>query len=839
MAEGCPPRATLESFTAGSMAESERAAVEAHLARCLACAEELEQLTRAQLDRLVGQRGSRPALRPATSPVLDTVMRRAAEGEGSAPRLDPERVLTILDPPAAEGALGAFAGYDILEIAGRGGMGVVLKARDRTLDRVVAIKVMFPTSGADESFSDRFLDEARAVAAIHHDHVVTVHHAGMAKGLAYLVMPFHVEGTLEGHLARAPKLAPIEVARVGLQLARALVAMHARKILHRDIKPSNVLLEHGLKRVRLADFGLAQTRNVTTEQFASGASRREETQSATEDSGHARSRLTPAATNFGKRTVAGTPHYMSPEQARGEPMDARSDLFGLGAVLFQMATGQTLYAGESSKEVLRAATRGGIKPVREVAPAVPAALAAIIDRLVARRPEDRFASAEEAAVELEQLVNSEQRIRIWVKRAAVAALAACVVAGVGVAVLDASGRTAILNTLLCERTGDAYYIRGRFGTYARLGDALGNARANEVVEVRFSGERLMNPFQTGGKPLTIRAANGFTPVLVATNNGQPLLLVDAPLALEGLTLWRSAPTASFAPLISVENAPLHLLNCRIIRSRFQGQNILVWGKPRLAAMNEGQPQQLYRAMLAFQHGSSGHFRNCVVAGTQASAIGLRASPAQPTRVFAEHSLFVSDRTVFMKPEPETSVNLEFSRNVFVTGALLDLDESGPVKGIAATWVDCLVDRAQGALLRMNQAYDGESLRALDWRETNVVYAGRGSFVVNRRRRALDSEAEWNEFMRLSANSHRLLDRQAFPETVVRSSLRLSAVDLDLETLRAANLVPARFDLAIIGEGEAYENFRRSAEYRAWRKQARAAAQEWKKNQRQNSPARLR
>src|SRR5262249_39706539 len=156
--------------------------------------------------------------------------------------------------------LGTFAGYDILDIAGRGGMGVVLRARDRTLDRIVAIKVLCPTGHRDETFAARFLEEARAVAAIHHDHIVTVHHAGLAKGLAYLVMPFHAGGTLENLLTDRSRLAPTEVARLGLQLARALEATHARSILHRDIKPSNVLLEDGLNRVRLADFGLAQSR---------------------------------------------------------------------------------------------------------------------------------------------------------------------------------------------------------------------------------------------------------------------------------------------------------------------------------------------------------------------------------------------------------------------------------------------------------------------------------------------------------------------------------------------------------------------------------------------------
>lgn len=829
MAEECPAHAALESFAAGSMAESKRAELEAHLARCLSCAEELERMTRAQLDLLVGHRGPMVALPPATSAVLDTVMRQAAESGGASTRPEPDRVLGILDAPEEEGALGTFAGYVILEIAGRGGMGVVLKARDRTLDRVVAIKVIFPAGTSDDSFSARFLEEARAVAAIHHDHIVTVHHAGMAKGLAYLVMPFHAEGTLERQLARTPIIAPMDVARAGLQLARALEATHARGILHRDLKPSNVLLEDGLKRVRLADFGLAQVRAAP---WTAAAGRRSGFTTSIPDTASS----FPACSQSGvgppqskTRTVAGTPHYMSPEQARGEAIDARSDLFGLGAVLFQMATGQTLYEGESSKEVLRAAALCELKPVREVASNVPAALAAMIDRLLAKRPEERFPSAEEVAGELERFINAEHRVRLWAKRAAVTALAACLVVGAAMIVLDWSGRTAVINTILSRRTGDAYYINGRFGTYARLPDALTAARANEIIEMRFSGERLMDPFQVGGKPLTIRAAKGFAPVLVATNNGQPLILVDAPLTLEGLTIWRRGPVANFAALISVENAPLHLLNCRLIRSRFQGHDILVYG--RLRRMPPGDPP-LYRALLGFQHGSAGYLRNCVVAGTQAAAIALRASTNEPARIEAENNLFVIDRTFSMRPEAETGVDLKLARSVLVTGALLDLDETGPVTGIEVSWNDCLVDRTQGSLIRVNQAHLG----ALEWKETNVVYAGQGAFVINRRRRALDSEAGWNELLRLKTNSHRLIDRQVFPETCVRSSLRLSAADLDPGSLREANIGVTQFNSAVIGEGRPYEKFRRSSDYRQWQKQVQTAVQEWQQRRAASAPA---
>ncbi len=835
MAEGCPARAVLGSFAAGGMAESECAEVEAHLAHCLACAEELERLTRAQLDLLVGQRGSKTALRPATSPVLDTVMRRAAEGEGSSSRLETEHVLALLDPPAAEGTLGAFAGYDVLEIAGRGGMGVVLKARDRTLDRLVAIKVIFPTGSADESFSARFLDEARAVGAIHDDNVVTVHHAGMAKGLAYLVMPFHVQGTLEGHLARAPKLAPMDAARVGLQLARALVAMHARKILHRDIKPSNVLLEHGLKRVRLADFGLAQARDVTTEQFASGASRREEARNPMEPSGENPGGFTSAARNLGPRTVAGTPHYMSPEQARGEAIDARSDLFGLGAVLFQIATGQTLYAGESSREVLRAATQGEPKPVREVVPEVPPRLAAIIDRLLAKRAEDRFASAQEVAGELERFINSEHRVRMWAKRAAVGSLAACLALSAAVVALDWNGQTAIINSLLCRRSGDTYYIRGRFGTYGRLPEVVAAARPHAIIEARFSGEQVIDSFRTGGKPLTIRAAKGFKPILVAVNNAQPMILVDAPLTLEGLTLWRRATRPQFALLISVEKAPLHLLNCRVIRSVHQGQDVLVWGKLRVYALNEPQLRQPFRNLLGFQQGSAGYLRNCLIAGSRASAFGLRASTNEPTRVEAENNLLVMDTTFAMKPEWETRVDLRFAHSVLVTGALLDLDETGPVTGIAATWEDCFVDRTDGALVRVNQSHDGALLGALQWKETNIIYAGRGAFVSNRGRARLDSEDGWNRFLRLPPDSHRLVERQAIAETIVRSALTLNTSDLDPETLREMNAGRTLFNPAFVGEGRPYQEFRHSPGYREWQERVRASVRDWENRRAPKAP----
>jgi Protein kinase domain len=248
MADDCPDRSVLESYAHGQLPDESHGKVETHLNDCLICAEAIEQLTRAELNLLVcpAQSPDPATMPPHRSPVLDRVMRVATETPATCatPTESPwEDLRRILDPPVKQGDLGSFAGYDILEIAGRGGMGVVFKAWDRTLQRIVALMVILPRRSSDLTIAARWLEEARTVAALQHDHIVAVHHAGMAKGLPFLLMPFHAEGTLERCLKARKILPPPDVVQVGLQLARALAATHARGILHRDIKPSNVLLE--------------------------------------------------------------------------------------------------------------------------------------------------------------------------------------------------------------------------------------------------------------------------------------------------------------------------------------------------------------------------------------------------------------------------------------------------------------------------------------------------------------------------------------------------------------------------------------------------------------------
>jgi serine/threonine protein kinase len=276
-----------------------------------------------------------------------------------------EERLEFLDPPTGPGHLGRFGPYEVLGLLGRGGMGVVLKAFDPALHRLVAIKVLAPELATSATARQRFAREARAVAAIVHDHIVAIHAVDSWNGLPYLVMPYVPGRSLQERINANGPLGVMEVLRIGIQTASGLAAAHARGVIHRDIKPSNILLENGVERVKITDFGLAR---------------------AADDA---------SLTQSGY--LAGTPQYMAPEQARGEPIDPRADLFSLGSVLYAACTGRSPFRAETTMGVLRRVCDDTPRPIREVNPDVPDWLAAIIDRLLAKDPADRFATAAEVA----------------------------------------------------------------------------------------------------------------------------------------------------------------------------------------------------------------------------------------------------------------------------------------------------------------------------------------------------------------------------------------------------------------------------------------------------------
>ncbi len=289
---------------------------------------------------------------------------RNGEREGATPSGREPENLAFLSPPTRADSLGRIAHYEVLQVLGRGGCGIVLRAFDETLQRVVAVKVMAPEMAATSPARKRFLREARSSAAIRHENVVQVHEVGETP-LPYLVMEFIPGETLQQRMDRTGPVDVAEVLRTGRQVAEGLAAAHACGLIHRDVKPANILLEGTSLKVKLTDFGLARTADdasITT----SGI-------------------------------VAGTPMFMAPEQALGLPLDHRADLFSLGSVLYQMTSGRPPFRATGILAVLKRVAEETPRPIREIIPETPEWLCALIAKLHAKNPAERFPSAREVA----------------------------------------------------------------------------------------------------------------------------------------------------------------------------------------------------------------------------------------------------------------------------------------------------------------------------------------------------------------------------------------------------------------------------------------------------------
>jgi formylglycine-generating enzyme required for sulfatase activity len=276
-----------------------------------------------------------------------------------------EVLLEYLQPSTQPNSLGRLAHYEILEVLGTGAFGTVLKAFDEKLQRVVAIKVMAPELAVTSPARKRFLREAQASARIRHEHVVSIY-AVEEKPLPYLVMEYIPGQTLQQRLDEVGPLDLPTMLNLGRQIAEGLAAAHAIGLIHRDIKPGNVLLDTGIRdRVKITDFGLAR---------------------AADDASLTQSGI-----------IAGTPMYMAPEQAQGQRLDQRADLFSFGSVLYQMASGRPPFRASSTLAVMKRVAEGEPRPIREIIPETPQWLCEIIARLHAKDPDDRFQTAREVA----------------------------------------------------------------------------------------------------------------------------------------------------------------------------------------------------------------------------------------------------------------------------------------------------------------------------------------------------------------------------------------------------------------------------------------------------------
>lgn len=273
----------------------------------------------------------------------------------------------------------ALAGqFTIVREIGRGGMGVVYLARDDKLDRPVALKVL-PADASDVTARERFLREGRTAARLAHPNIVPIYRADEINGVAFFTMAYVDGESLADRVRDRGPLAPVDAVRILREVAWALAYAHARGVVHRDVKPENVLLERVSGRALVTDFGIART--------ADGASGdRQLTQSG---------------------AVLGTLQYMSPEQVAGETLDGRSDLYSLGVVAFFMLSGRLPFGDLAGPAVILAHATRQPPLLRDVAPNVPASLASAVDRCLAKRADDRFATGEALADALEQALAAD------------------------------------------------------------------------------------------------------------------------------------------------------------------------------------------------------------------------------------------------------------------------------------------------------------------------------------------------------------------------------------------------------------------------------------------------
>lgn len=377
-------RERLKLLLSDELPAASQAEVAEHVAGCESCRKALETLAGdatwwAEVEMCLRASSAEQRNLPAHTEFQSIPSDGSSDpAEGDSHDLD--FVVDFLEPCDEPQTLGRLGEYEIREIIGRGGMGVVLKGFHRELGRLVAVKVMAPHLASSGAARQRFIREARAAAAIVHPCVMPIHSVCTTSRLPYLVMPFVACESLQQRLDRQGPLEVKEILRIGMQAAAALAAAHAQGLIHRDVKPANILLEKGVDRVVLTDFGLAR---------------------AADDGSLTRTGI-----------VSGTPQYMSPEQAQGDSLDSRSDLFSLGSVLYAMAAGWPPFRAETTLGVLRRISDTQPRSLREVNPEIPAWLEQLIQKLHEKSLDQRFQTAAEVSSLLEQCLAHLQQPKV-------------------------------------------------------------------------------------------------------------------------------------------------------------------------------------------------------------------------------------------------------------------------------------------------------------------------------------------------------------------------------------------------------------------------------------------
>jgi len=278
----------------------------------------------------------------------------------------------FLNPPKNHNDIGEIGHYQINEVLGQGGMGFVFKAHDSQLHRTIAIKVMKPELCSQANAKARFIHEARAMASIHSDNVAIIHQVGEQNDIPYLAMEFLQGQSMEQWIKSHPKTSAETIIKWGIQICEGLIPAHKKNLIHRDIKPANLWIESPEERIKILDFGLAYALDSDVQLTQTGY-------------------------------ILGTLEYMSPEQIDSGTINARSDLFSLGCVLYQLASNSSPFSGSSQLSVLKNLATITPLPLQQIRSDIPISLSLLISQLLSKAPESRPASAEEVSLRLKKI----------------------------------------------------------------------------------------------------------------------------------------------------------------------------------------------------------------------------------------------------------------------------------------------------------------------------------------------------------------------------------------------------------------------------------------------------
>ncbi|MGE3803621.1 MAG: transporter substrate-binding protein [Gemmataceae bacterium] len=524
---GCPQLHDLEMLVDGSTNATEASQLTQHVRTCPQCLQTVYGMKDG--NTLIEKLRSVAPIDPTVEGQMNTLVQEGkprapliASGGGGDFRTD-ILLKRLLDLPQGEGELGRLKHYRVISILGAGGMGVVFKAEDTSLERTVAIKVLQTDLLEDDQARQRFVREARGMAAIRNDNVANVFEVGEQNGVPYFVMEFLEGETLEDSLLKSRKLELNEVLRIGREVAEGLAAAHEQGFIHRDIKPANVWLDRRTGHAKILDFGLAR-------QLGSGSAK--------------------GLTSTG--TIMGTPNYMAPEQARGDAVDTRCDLFSLGCMLYHMCSGVLPFDGPSTMAILTALAVDQPEALERLDPKLPVDLIELVNQLLEKKRENRPASARVVA---EALRAMESGAASPIRRRRNSSLSP-------VYVLAALGGLLAAGVLF-------FFLRGGSGgdqTAVPTGPPIrigllysqtGTMRDSEVVVahgVRLAVEEINARGGVLGRPIEIVPADGESDENVFAQRARDLINNDKVVTIFGC--WTSASRKAVKPVVEASD---HLL----------------------------------------------------------------------------------------------------------------------------------------------------------------------------------------------------------------------------------------------------------------------------------------